>query len=77
MSQPANISNIATTFAPHTSVRRSMSDEAFAKALAEEYRSPRCLKEPRLAPTEYSGAIRYGSVRSVKFEFPEMKAEAA
>jgi len=51
-----------------------MSDHAFAIALKEEYKSLRCLHKPRLAPFEYAGAIRYGSVRSLKFEFPEMVA---
>lgn len=57
--------------APHT--RGALSQDAFVIVLREEYKSMRCLHIPRLAPTEYAGTIRYGSVRSLKFEFPEMR----
>src|SRR4051812_35789301 len=70
MSQPANILNIAIELAPHT---YDLSHKAFTLALKEELLGKRCLHSPRLAPTESAGTIRYGSVRSVKFEFPEME----
>lgn len=72
MSRQANTSNTALMSARPT--RASLGDDAFAIALKEEFKSLRCLHVPPLAPYEYAGAIRYGSVRSIKFEFPEVDA---
>ena len=50
-----------------------MSVKAFNAAVHAELNGNRCLHVPRLAPFEYAGGIRYGSVRSIKFEFPETR----
>lgn len=44
-----------------------MSLQAFDISVREELKGKRCLWVPRLAPYEYAGGIRYGSVRSIKF----------